>query len=102
MCQPSRHKRDHNYYLQLGADLGIPALLLFLGIIFYAYRAGLEILRQKDESGYVIKGLIFGLSAYLITMLTSHPLLLSNQQFLFWFVIAAISVAQGAGKKEQG
>jgi len=82
----------HNYYLQLGADLGIPALLIFLGIIFYTYRAGFEVLRQKEASGYIIKGLLFGLGGYLITMLTSHPLLLSNQQFLFWFLIGVISV----------
>jgi hypothetical protein len=30
-------------------------------------------------------------------MLTSHPLLLSNQQFLFWFIIATISIAYRFG-----
>ena len=94
-------ENTHNYYLQFGSELGIPALLIFLGIIFYAYRAGFEVLRRKDESGYIIKGLLFGLSAYLITMITSHPLLLSNQQFLFWFVIAVISVAQGVERNSR-
>jgi len=87
------HENTHNYYLQFGAELGIPALLIFLGVIFYTYRAGFEVLRHKMEHRCITKGLLYGLSAYFITMLTSHPLLLSNQQFLFWFVIAVISVA---------
>lgn len=74
---------------------------MFLGILFYAYSAGFDVLRERGESKYLVKGLLFGLSAYLITMLTIHPLLLSNQQFLFWFVIAVISIAQGAGRIEQ-
>ena len=85
-------ENTHNYYLQFGADLGIPALVIFMGVIFYTYRAGFAVLRETHKSSYLAKGLLFGLSAYLITMLTSHPLLLSNQQFLFWFVIAVISI----------
>jgi len=87
----------HNYYFQLGAELGIPAILIFLGIIFFVYRAGLHVLRQSGESGSLVRGILFGLTAYLITMLTSHPLLLSNQQFLFWFMIATISIAYRFG-----
>ena len=95
-------ENTHNYYLQLGSELGIPALLIFLGIIFYTYRAGFEVLRQKEASGYIIKGLLFGLGGYLITMVTSHPLLLSNQQFLFWFLFGVISVAQRTVSSQQG
>jgi O-antigen ligase len=85
-------QNTHNYYLQLGAELGIPALLIFLVILFYAYRTGVMVYRQKQESCYIIRGLLFGLTAYLITMVTSHPLLLSNQQFLFWFLIWVLSM----------
>ncbi|MCK4348221.1 MAG: O-antigen ligase family protein [Thermoplasmatales archaeon] len=95
------HENTHNYYLQFGAELGIPALLIFLGVIFYTYRAGFDVLRETRKSTYLAKGLLFGLSAYLITMLTSHPLLLSNQQFLFWFVIAVISVAYRFGAESR-
>ena len=91
----------HNYYLQIGADLGIPALLIFMGVIVYTYRAGFAVLRETHKSSCFINGLLFGLSAYLITMLTSHPLLLSNQQFLFWFVIAVINVAQRTVSSQQ-
>lgn len=83
----------HNYYLQLAAELGIPALLIFLLAIAYAFRGGGVFLRQAGPGGPLVTGLLFGLGAYLLTMLTSHPLLLSSQQFLFWFTVAAISVA---------
>lgn len=84
----------HNYYAQFCADLGVPAFLLFLGIIVGAYRKGFRGLSLYEESGLknLLKGLMFGLSAYLITMIGGHPLLLSSQQFLFWFAIAVISI----------
>lgn len=89
---PRRIENAHNYYLQLCADLGIPALLIFLGIILFTFKAGFEVLKKGLVENRMVKGLLFGASVYLITMLTGHPLLLSNQQFLFWFVIAVISV----------
>lgn len=87
-----RIENAHNYYLQLCADLGLPALLIFLGIIYYTYRVGFMALQRATKSRNLVKGLLYGLSAYLITMLTGHPLLLSNQQFLFWFEVAVISI----------
>jgi len=89
---PKRIENAHNYYLQFTADLGIPALLLFLSIIFCSYRTGIRTLSQHGEYRNIIAGLLFGLTAYLITMLAGHPLLLSNQQLLFWFVIATITI----------
>jgi len=89
---PERIENAHNYYLQFAADLGIPALLLLFSITYFVYTAGINnVLRDANFKNFR-KGLIFGLSAYLITMLTGHPLLLSSQQFLFWFVIAVISI----------
>ena len=89
------YENAHNYFLQFASDLGIPALILFLGILFFTYQAGFQVLSKNGKSGVLIKGLLFGLTAYLITCLTGHPLLLSNQQFLFWFVIASIVIPQG-------
>jgi len=88
---PERIENAHNYYLQFTAELGIPALLLFLSIIFRVYSAGVRAIPRYGKYDGFITGLLFGLSAYLITMLTGHPLILSNQQFLVWFVIAAMT-----------
>ena len=89
---PQRLENAHNYYLQLAADLGVPALILFLSIIYCAFRTCLHQLVWDDGYRNFRRGLLFGLSAYLITMLTGHPLLLSPQQFLFWFAVAMLSV----------
>ena len=48
-------------------------------------------LALKLSDIFYVKGLLFGLSAYLLAMLTDHHLLLSTQQFLFWFVLFIIS-----------
>ena len=84
------YENAHNYFLQFGSDLGLPALLIFLSILFFTDKAGFRVSSQVPEFAPFVKGLLFGLSAYLITCLTGHPLLLSNQQFLFWFVISMI------------
>ena len=84
------YENAHNYFLQFASDLGLPALLIFLSILFFTYKAGFRVSSQVPEVAPFVKGLLFGLSAYLITCLTGHPLLLSNQQFLFWFVISMI------------
>jgi O-antigen ligase len=85
-AHPNRHENAHNYYFQFGAELGIPALFLFFMILFFIYRTGLKL-----SDIFYVKGLLLGLSAYLLAMLTDHHLLLSTQQFLFWFVLFIIS-----------
>ena len=78
-------RNAHNYYFQFAAELGVPALSLFLLILFFTYKAGFQATNSLHS-----KGLLFGLSAYLLTMLTGHHLLLSTQQFFFWFILFAI------------
>ena len=97
---PRRIENAHNYYLQFCADLGIPALLIFLGIFWYTFKDGLGVLRAGGDEAGLVRGLLFGLSAYLLTMLTGHPLLLSNQSFLFWFVIGVINIAAIAKERK--
>ena len=100
---PDGRENAHNYYAQFCADLGVPAFLLFLGIIACAYRKGFRGLSLYEESGLksLLKGLMFGLGAYLISMIGGHPLVLSSQQFLFWFVIAVISINYQSGNREK-
>ena len=98
-AHPNRLENAHNYYLQFGAELGIPALIIFLMILFSIYRQGLQ-----SKKNVYIAGLLFGLSAYLLSLLTGHHLLLSNHQFLFWFVLFVISFPQKfnlVGSEEQ-
>jgi len=86
------YENAHNYYLQMGADLGIPALLLFFSIIFVTVVSCSKCSsRNLTPSWQCLKeGAFFGFIAYLLTMLTGHPLILSSHQFLFWFMIALL------------
>lgn len=86
----------HNYYLQLASELGIPGAFLFVSLILSLY---LSQLTRSGKAGVFaplisVKPFLYGLGAYLVTMLTGHPLLLVSQQFLFWSVVAIISKGQ--------
>jgi hypothetical protein len=87
----------HNYYLQLSAELGIPGAVLFLALLFSLYYRQMISGRGKADSlpqEISVKPFLYGLGAYLLTMLTGHPLLLSSQQFLFWAIVALIAKGQ--------
>ena len=85
------YENAHNYFLQMAAELGIPALLVLSIILFHTYRSGYKNLTLYAESIPWRKGLLLGLTAYLITCIFGHPLLSSSQQFLFWFIVSRIA-----------
>lgn len=74
----------HNYYLQVAAELGIPGLVAFLAVIWRFFS-------KKTKGDTCTTAIRFGGVGYLLTCMTGHPLLLSVQQFLFWFFVAAVS-----------
>lgn len=74
-------ENTHNYFLQIAAEYGLPCLVGLLLSLTAALRLGRDPAR---------KGLALGVGAYLLTSLTGHPLLLSSQQLLFWFVLAGL------------
>ena len=82
-------ENTHNYFLQLAAELGIPASLIFLMILCFVYKIGFSQTAIQKPAQPVNRGFLMGISAYLMTCLTGHPLLVSSQQFFFWFVISA-------------
>ncbi len=84
----------HNYYLQLASELGIFALLLWLSIIFLSFKKGLKFLSSAtmNSKESFIYGLLFGVTAYILTMFSGHPLLLPSQQLFFWFYIAILAI----------
>ncbi|MBU0664991.1 MAG: O-antigen ligase family protein [Proteobacteria bacterium] len=86
----------HNYYLQLSSELGIPGIFLFISILASLYLPKLTPAGRAGglASEISVKPFLYGLGAYLVTMLTGHPLLLPSQQFLFWSMVAIISKGQ--------
>jgi len=82
----------HNYFLQLAADIGLPGMALFIMIIFCLYWAAVKAQRSGGSQKLLRAGLMNGFGAYLVTLIPAHPLLLSNQQFIFWFAAAGMSL----------
>jgi len=82
----------HNEYLQLGAEIGILGLGIFLWLIISYFRCGLRILKKlkdKYKQGIVI-GLMGGIVAVLIDAIFGFPLHLPATIVLFWLFIGLI------------
>jgi O-antigen ligase len=73
----------HNNYLQIGAELGVPALVAFVYICAFAVRTSW---REGNQS-WLARGVSLGLIAYLVTCLTGHPLLIAGAAYPFWMVL---------------
>lgn len=84
----------HNFILQFTSELGIPATLLFCGLIGVAWYKGFRLTRAalKEKNGdRVPLALFLALTTYLITQMTANSLnIYVSHQFLFWFLIAAL------------
>jgi hypothetical protein len=70
----------HNNFLQIGAEFGVPALLLLLLLLAFAIRA---VWGTRDRSA-PMWGLTGGLVAFLLTCLVGHPLLVPPAAYPFW------------------
>jgi len=82
----------HNEYLQLGAEIGILGLGIFLWLIISYFNYGIRILKKiKDQykQGIII-GLMGGVVAVLIDAIFGFPLHLPATLVLFWLFIGLI------------
>lgn len=80
----------HNNFLQVLAELGVPGLLLFLALVAMSLAAAWA------QGGWTLTCVVAGLSAYLLTALGGHPLLLPHSALPFWMALglAAASAAR--------
>ena len=86
--------KTHNEYLQLGAELGIIGLIIFIWLIFAYFNYGLKILkREKDryKQGVII-GLMGSVMAFLIDSIFWFPLHHSFTSSLFWLCLGLLVV----------
>jgi len=72
----------HNYFVQVAAETGILGLAGFLWIVASRLFVGFTL--GPEEERLRARLLTIGIVGYLITAFTGHPLLLSEQAFLFW------------------
>ncbi len=73
----------HNNFLQIGAELGIPAVVLFVIVAWIAVRASW----RDAETWGTSRGLSLGLAAFLATCLAGHPLLIGGAAYPFWMAL---------------
>lgn len=83
----------HNTFLQFAAELGIPAVALFIGIIVIGVWQSRSVIKLKDpdqKSSYF--GVILGLNAYLFTQMTANSLnIYFSNQIIFWCLMAILA-----------
>lgn len=77
-----RYENAHNYFIQVAAETGIAGLVGFLWVV----ATGLVAAFTRNLNGERVRPrlLAIGIVGYLMTAFTGHPLLLSEQAFLFW------------------
>jgi hypothetical protein len=86
----------HNNYLQIAAEMGIPAAVVFIYIAAFSVRTSWREARQSLPSW----GLCLGLLAYLVTCLAGHPLLVGGAAYPFWMAMGIAAVSTSAPSQE--
>ncbi len=93
---PRQQENAHNYFLQLAAEQGLPALAVLLAIWTAALRrASRDLSDSRCRAGerWAAAAACAGVVAFAVTCLTGHSLLLREGQFTTWTLVA---VALGA------
>jgi O-antigen ligase len=89
------HENAHNYFVQVAAETGMLGLAGFLWIVASGLVAGFS--RAPEEERLRARLLAIGIVGYLITAFTGHPLLLSEQAFLFWGSLGILAACARLG-----
>jgi O-antigen ligase len=106
LSERSHTENAHNYFLQVGAEYGVPALAAFLVLVGMVVAIpGRAARRCADplQRG-LLAGICGGLAGFLSISLTAHPMLLAETQAVFWSA-AALGVAtamSSPGREDRG
>lgn len=85
----------HNYFLQLGGELGLVGLGLFLGWIGAPIaRAGLALARTPRDGRLL--GAAGGVVVFLTTCVTGHPFLIGEVAYPFWIQFGLMTGLAGS------
>jgi len=78
----------HNAYLEVAAEMGIPQLVIFLGILFFSYRSFERTRRKVQHSGAkLLYEAALGLEAGLVGYAVGAVTISAEYQKLFWLVL---------------
>lgn len=87
--RPSLGENAHNLYLQTLAELGLPGLLLLVGVLVAFFVAGLRRVRLM-ESGIrrsLLMGALAGIAAFSVDAISSPSWQLGQASLFFWLVL---------------
>jgi O-antigen ligase len=82
------HENAHNNFLQIGGELGLLGLGVFLWLLAGAGATVGRALRARPDDA-VLAGAAVGTGAFVATWLTSHPLLVPEVAYAFWLAAGA-------------
>jgi O-antigen ligase len=86
----TRHQ-VHNIFLQIGAEMGIIGLAIFVWLISMVYKEGLSYFKESEGSmSAIVIGLIAGITAFLIHGLADAASLGNHLFATFWFFTGII------------
>jgi O-antigen ligase len=85
-----RRENAHNYFLQVTAELGVLGGILFGALVFVPLVRAVRTLRRTTTDP-VLLGVTGGLTAFVITCLSGHPLLLAQLAYPFWILLGLTS-----------
>ena len=87
---PARDENAHNNFLQILAELGLLGFGALLWLLGAAARRVTDALRPSLADG-VRWGIAAGLTAFVLTWLGGHPLLIDEPAMTFWLLLGAIA-----------
>ncbi len=83
----------HNTYLEVAAELGLPALLILLGLIFESWRGLARIQRDASDAKSQLQAVCFGLQGSLVAFLAVSVFITAQYQRYFWLFVFLSAVA---------
>ncbi|MCU1381464.1 MAG: hypothetical protein JWL71_161 [Acidobacteria bacterium] len=90
----------HNFFLQVGGELGLVGLGLFAAVVAAAVlRTGRALTWVPRDARLLGAG--SGVAAFLITSFSGHPLLVSEVAYPFWIVFGLMSALAGSALLNQ-
>jgi O-antigen ligase len=86
----------HNYFLWMGAELGLLGLGLFTWLVATAFGNAWSQLRN-GRSRYELVGIFAGLSAFVITWVIGQPMAVPQMAYTFWIALGLAAASTGGG-----
>jgi O-antigen ligase len=82
--------KPHNHYLQIGMNIGVVGLIIFLIFIYFYFRTGFKGIRKTNKEkkeNFLEAGMISGIVAFLVSLVFNDSYI--GIMPIFWFIMGA-------------